>query len=103
MACQWIEVGYRSLSIRWHTCKRILCYLSLTQDYSILYSSVNADVTSKDMKNIQLPIAYFSSKRPRDVDVSLKSYLDTDFANCVNDSPSILGYAFFLTGGPMSL
>ena len=86
----------------WNACKRILRYLSTTQDYGILYSSVNTDVTSKDMKNMPLPTAYFASKRPRDVDVSLESYVDADFANCIDDRHSISGYAFLLAGGPIS-
>ena len=49
-----------------------------------------------------LPAAYFASKRPRDVDVSLESYVDVDFANCVDDRHSISEYAFFLAGGPIS-
>ena len=60
---------------------------------------MNPDVTSKDMKNMSFLTAYFSSKRPRDVDVSLESYVDADFANCVDDRHSISGYAFFLPGG----
>ena len=46
----------------WNACKRILRNLSSTQDYGILYSSVNADITSKDMKNMPLFTAYFSSE-----------------------------------------
>ena len=69
----------------WNACKKILHYLSSTQDYGILYSSVNADVTPKEMKNMPLPTAYFSLKRPRDADVSLESYMDDDFANCIDD------------------
>ena len=61
-----------------NACKRILRYMSSTQNYSLLYSSVNADVTAKDMQNMPLPTAHFSSKRPRDVDVSLESYVDAD-------------------------
>ena len=38
-----------------------------------------------------LPIAYFASKRPRDVDVSLESYIDSDFANCIDDRQFISG------------
>ena len=68
----------------------------------ILVSSVNTDVTSKDMKNMPLPTTYFSSKRPRDVDVSLESYVDADVANCIDDHHSISGYAFLLAGGPIS-
>ena len=49
-----------------------------------------------------LPTAYFTSKRPRDVDVSLESYADADFANCIDDRHSISGYAFLLAGGPIS-
>ena len=45
---------------------------------------------------------YFSSERPRDVDVSLESYVDADFANCFDDRHSISGYAFLLAGGPIS-
>ena len=71
----------------WNACKRFLCYLSSTQDYS----SVNPDVTSEDMKNMPLPTVYFSSKRPRDVNVSLESYVDADFANCIDDRHSIYG------------
>ena len=48
------------------------------------------------------PTAYFSSKRPRDVDVSLVSYVDADFANCIDDRHSISGYAFLLVGDPIS-
>ena len=87
----------------WNACKRILRYLSSTQYYGILYSSVNADVTSKDMKDMPLPTAYFSARRPRDVEVPLESYVDADFANCINDCHSISGYAFLLAGGPISL
>ena len=53
--------------------------MSSTQDYGILYSSINLDVASKEMKNIPLPTAFFSSKTPRDEDVSLDSYVDADF------------------------
>ena len=49
-----------------------------------------------------LPTAFFSSKRPRNVDVSLESYVDADFANCIDDRHSISGYAFLLAGGPVS-
>ena len=70
-----------NLVVKKNACKRILRYLLSTKDYGILYSSVNPDVTSKDMTNMPLPTAYFSSKRPRDVDVSLESYGDADFAN----------------------
>ena len=86
----------------WNACKRILRYLSSTQDYGILYSSVNADVPSKDMKNMPLPTAFFSSKRPRDVDVTLESYVDADFANCIDDRHSISGYTSLLAEGPIS-
>ena len=75
---------------------------TLSQDYGILYSSVNADVTPKNMKNMPLPTAYFSAKRPRDVDLSLESYVDADFANCIDGRHSISGYAFLLAGGPIS-
>ena len=80
----------------------LLRYLSSTQDYGILYSSVNSDGTSKAMTNMPSPTAYFASKRPRDVDLSLESYVDADFANCVDDRHFILGYAFFLAGGTTS-
>ena len=36
------------------------------------------------------------------MDVSLESYVDTDFANCFDDRHSISGYAFLLAGGPIS-
>ena len=48
------------------------------------------------------PTAYFVPKRLRDVDVSLESYVDADFGNCIDDRHSISGYAFFLAGGPIS-
>ena len=80
----------------WNACKRIIHYPASTQDYGILYSSMIAEVTSKDMKKMQLPSAYFASMRPRDVDVSLESYVDADFANCVDDHHTISGYALFL-------
>ena len=51
----------------------------------ILYSAASADVTSKDTKDIPLPTAYFASTTPRGDDVSLKSYVDADFANCIDD------------------
>ena len=62
---------------------------------------MNPDVTSKDMKYMPLPTAYFVSKRPRDVDMPLHSY-DADFTNFVNDRHSVSGYAFLLAGDPIS-
>ena len=62
-----------------NACKRILRYLASTQDYGILYSSVRAVVTTKDMKNMSLPTAYCASMTPRDVNVSLESCVDADF------------------------
>ena len=56
---------------------------------------MNPDVTSKGMKNMPSPIAYFGSKRPREIDVSLVSYVDADFANCIVGRHTISGYAFF--------
>ena len=51
---------------------------------------------------MSLPPAYFSSERPRDVDVSLESYMDADLAKCIDDRHTISGYAFLLAGGPIS-
>ena len=34
--------------------------------------------------------------------MSLESYVDADFANCVDDHHFISGYEFFLAGGPIS-
>ena len=51
---------------------------------------------------MHLPTAYFSSKKPRDVDVSLESYVDADFANCIDIRHSISGYAFLMAGDLIS-
>ena len=50
-----------------------------------------------------LPAAYFTSKRPRNVDVSFESYVDADFVNCIDNGHSISEYAFFMAGGPITL
>ena len=42
---------------------------------------VSQSLYVKDMKRMPLPTAYFSSKRPRDVDVSQEPYTDIDFTN----------------------
>ena len=54
----------------WNAWRRILRYL---------YSAVRADVTSKDMTNVPMQNEYFASKRPRDVDASLETYVNGDF------------------------
>ena len=54
------------------------------------------------MKNLPLPTANFSVKRHRDVNVSLESYVDADFASCIDDRHPISGFAFLLAGGPVS-
>ena len=77
----------------WNTCKRILRYISSTQGYGILYSAMCADVTSKDIKKMPPPAAYFLSLRPLDVGAYLKSYLNADFAKWIDDRNSISGYA----------
>ena len=41
--------------------------------------------TSMDMKVMLLPTAHFASNRTKDADVNIESYVNTDFANSVND------------------
>ena len=56
----------------WNACKRILRYLSETADFGVHYSSVSPQTKSTDMKDMQIPTAFFSSNRSKDVDVNIE-------------------------------
>ena len=64
----------------WNAYKRILRYLSSTQNNGILYSAVNPDVMPKDKEHVFTYCLLL---------VKETSYVNADFANCVQDLHSI--------------
>jgi uncharacterized protein involved in tolerance to divalent cations len=76
---------------------RVLRYLAGTQDYGILYEFGAIE----SLMEVHMPTGYFHSQHPEEHEW-LHGFADADFANCLDNRRSVTGYAFFMSGGPIS-
>jgi len=78
----------------WKALKKVLRYLNGTRHMGIHYKPV--------AKQAKCPMGYVSSSHSDATNMRLDGYVDSDFANNLDDRRSITGYIFLLAGGPVS-
>jgi len=79
---------------QWKALKKVLRYLNGTKKLGIHYRQMP--------KAPKCPLGYVSSSHFSMSNLRVDGYVDSDFANNVDDRRSITGYVYFMAGGPVS-
>jgi len=78
----------------WKALKKVLRYLNGTKKLGIYYKPV--------AKAPKCPLGYVSSSHSSLTNVRVDAFVDSDFANSIDDRRSITGYVYYMAGGPVS-